>query len=955
QPVQFSTGDFNNDGFPDVAVINSTSNTLTIIRNATPILQNIFLETFQTYSTGTTPLDVQSADFDRDGNLDLVVVNYFSDNIGIYWGNGDYTFSTPTTIQVGFQPTSLEAGDFDGDGLLDIAVCVSAQDRVTILKNNGNRQFVTGDELTTGSGPFAISSGDFDRDGDMDLATANNGSQTISIFQNLNQQGWNLLQEVSINQRPVDIRWENVHQTTLSQTSDPYPELIVLGSSLTILGKRNTPLTNENSELYIFEWDSTLSNFSLIQNIPVEGAVSHFSLLNPDFDRLQNQLHDLDLDLLLTNYTGGTVQLLANQQNEGWETPLIDLLPAENPRVSISVDFDRDGDEDILFAEHFSDTLSLIITPPELFDPPNDGLIIDFGDVFVGDTLGADVPFVLENTLTVNVLLTVQDTDNFDAIPTQFTLSNGIPQIVEFQFHPQDTLSYETITLVDTDHPLNNNPGTIIMRGRGVIANIAVEPLILDFGIVPPGFTNTLDLQITNNGNGSLRINEWLNSLPQFETPQLPAEIAPHSSSTFSITFAPDTLGIFRDTLHILSNASNTPDVPVILLGESSGGKPQITSPDTVTAIEHQFFSYQVTAVDPENHPLTFFFFNLANWMQVRTDSVFGIPPEGATDTQFRIIASDGYLRDTLDVYVIVIPVNDPPVFTPVDTQVVEELQTLSLTIEAIDPENEPLLLEAFQLPAGATFNQQNPTTAQFRWQPPLGSAGNYTVIFRASETVSTPPLADTLQLFITVTPKKPDLEAINLTVDPTTVHLNQQSVITAEFINREAPVTEPFKLRLQVDDITVFDTTITNLQIDESVLIRSTPQLTRLGELTVKASADPDNLIQEADETNNILSQTVTVIPGNLIVRPNPFTPNGDTKNDRAGFDMRELNLSTPMLVIYDIRGRKIRELRNISNEKFFWDGRDENGEDTLPGVYLYVLKDGSKQVAKGYVVVAR
>ncbi len=741
-------------------------------------------------------------------------------------------------------------------------------------------------------------------------------------------------------------------QSTPNPAADRFPELVVLASSLTLLGN---PTGTEISELQIFTYDSLSAAFSSQQQIPIEGGVPAFFLANMDFDRLNGQENDRDLDLMIADYTGGKVQFLTNQQNTGWETQFHELALAENPRTLIAADFDRDGDEDILFSRHFQDTLSLLITPPDLFKPPNDGLLIDFGDVFVGDTVGVDVPFGINTTLDLQVQLTLQDSIHFSALPQSFVLENGHPRLVRFTFQPADTIFYQTLTLVDTDHPLQRQPGVITLRGQGVAAHISVQPLLLDFGIVPPGFTKTLDLQVRNSGNGSLVISDWEHTLPQFQTPATPASVDPHSSQVFPISFAPDTLGQFRDTLYIVSNDRAFPRVAVVLTGQSSDGKPVITSPDTVTAVEHQFFSYQVTAEDPEGQPLTFFYFNLTDWLQVRADSVFGTPPEGASDTQFRIIASDGFLQDTLNVYVRVIPVNDPPVFTPVPPQVVTELENLTFNVIASDPENEPIEITAENLPTGAQFSLPDSNRGEFSWSPPLGSAGTYLATFKAQEKQSKPPLSAMLTVEIQVIAKKPDLQVRQLRVFPEQLHRGETGTIEAVLANREAPITGSFRVQLQVDGSSVFDSTLSGMALNEEIPLHSTARFTRVGQIPVSAEIDIGDAIAETDETNNRLEIIVPVEPGRLIVRPNPFTPNGDTKNDQAGFDMQQLTLTAPRLTIFDINGRVIRSLNRVRNHQFLWDGRDNDGKEMLPGVYLYVLQDGSKNVAKGYVVLAR
>lgn len=50
-----------------------------------------------TYATGSNPRYVKIADFDKDGNNDVVVTNYFSNNIGVMLGNGDGTLNALVT------------------------------------------------------------------------------------------------------------------------------------------------------------------------------------------------------------------------------------------------------------------------------------------------------------------------------------------------------------------------------------------------------------------------------------------------------------------------------------------------------------------------------------------------------------------------------------------------------------------------------------------------------------------------------------------------------------------------------------------------------------------------------------------------------------------------------------------------------------------------------------------
>ncbi|MCU0643858.1 MAG: gliding motility-associated C-terminal domain-containing protein, partial [bacterium] len=85
--------------------------------------------------------------------------------------------------------------------------------------------------------------------------------------------------------------------------------------------------------------------------------------------------------------------------------------------------------------------------------------------------------------------------------------------------------------------------------------------------------------------------------------------------------------------------------------------------------------------------------------------------------------------------------------------------------------------------------------------------------------------------------------------------------------------------------------------------------------------------------------------------VQPNPFTPNNDGFNDYAIFNFPETINGAATILIFDVNGRKIAEIRNSTN----WYGKDDNGRDVKPGAYIYIIKDGERVVSKGVVTLAR
>ncbi|MCK4549868.1 MAG: T9SS type A sorting domain-containing protein, partial [Candidatus Krumholzibacteria bacterium] len=120
---------------------------------------------------------------DGDGDIDLAVTSFDSDDVAILPGNGDGTFAAALNYSAGDGPYTVTAGDFDGDGDIDLAVANQFSDDASILLGNGDGTFTASVEYQAGDGPFSVTSGDFDGDEDIDLVIANYSSCDVSILQ----------------------------------------------------------------------------------------------------------------------------------------------------------------------------------------------------------------------------------------------------------------------------------------------------------------------------------------------------------------------------------------------------------------------------------------------------------------------------------------------------------------------------------------------------------------------------------------------------------------------------------------------------------------------------------------------------------------------------------------------------------------------------------------------------
>lgn len=179
-PVAIVTADFNGDGIPDLAVVNQTDNTVSIFLgngDGTFTLKG-------TFATGKNPVAIVSGSFTNDGYNDLAVVNQADNTVSILLGNGDGTFQPQTTFATGATPSAIAAADFTSDGNLDLAVTNQTADTVSVFLGNGNGTFTISATIATGTTPVALAAGQFDLDNNAnnDLAVVNQGNDTLSVY-----------------------------------------------------------------------------------------------------------------------------------------------------------------------------------------------------------------------------------------------------------------------------------------------------------------------------------------------------------------------------------------------------------------------------------------------------------------------------------------------------------------------------------------------------------------------------------------------------------------------------------------------------------------------------------------------------------------------------------------------------------------------------------------------------
>jgi len=174
-----AVGDFNGDGIPDVVALSATSQRLTVLKGNG---NGTFTVGTQHFKAGSVPVRLALADFNGDGKIDVVVVNKTSNNVSVLLGNGNLTFQNAVNYPVGTSPYAVAVGDFNGDGIPDLAVSNAGSNNVTILLGNGDGTFQPGVSYAVGASPAYLAIGDFNGDRKPDLVVANTNSNNLSVL-----------------------------------------------------------------------------------------------------------------------------------------------------------------------------------------------------------------------------------------------------------------------------------------------------------------------------------------------------------------------------------------------------------------------------------------------------------------------------------------------------------------------------------------------------------------------------------------------------------------------------------------------------------------------------------------------------------------------------------------------------------------------------------------------------
>ncbi|WP_046367715.1 FG-GAP-like repeat-containing protein [Flavihumibacter petaseus] len=229
--------DIDQDGKPEVIVVNYSARTLSVFRNlSTP--GNIMLDNRIDFGFSYYPTGVTARDVDGDGKPDILVssISEGSEGVAVFRNTsvpGAIRFANKVDYPANEWPSGIAGADFDGDGKTDIAVTNFSSNDISIIPNNsssGNINFAPRLNFPTGKGPWNFTAGDLNGDGKPDLATANLYTQNISVLCNNSTAGSiSMLPGVDL---PIGRDPDNI--VIADVDNDGRPDIVTGGAGITV-------------------------------------------------------------------------------------------------------------------------------------------------------------------------------------------------------------------------------------------------------------------------------------------------------------------------------------------------------------------------------------------------------------------------------------------------------------------------------------------------------------------------------------------------------------------------------------------------------------------------------------------------------------------------------------------------------------------------------------------------
>jgi len=543
-PKGVVSADFNKDGKADLVVLNNADSTASIFMgngDGTFTLVSTMCTGGSTNSVCNSvgPVAATVGDFNNDGDLDLVVANNTGNTLSILLGNGALAF-TQGTLLPAIWPTDVQTADFNRDGNLDLVYPYSVGVAIGVWMGNGDGTFIL--ETTppdTGNGPLAIALGDFNLDNKVDLAIVDSTDNNVFV---LLGQG------------------DGTFKTAGSKPNTGKTPVAIASGDFNGDGKVDLATANQTDGTVTVLLGTGSGTFT------VAGTFSTGT--SPDSIALGDFNADGKLDVAVANSGSGNVSILLGNGNGTLQTHA-DTGVGSAPAGLATGDFNRDGNLDLAVANSSSTSASILLG----MGGSNNNITVSvtpsslaFGVVPIGVVSGPQTVTVTNTSATATVTITnVGITGAFQRTNQCTTPLAPQASCTIMVFFKPKVIGPATGTLSITDNAVGS-PQTVALSGTGTA--LGLTPASLNFGNQGVGTTSQPKTITVKNvaATGNLKITNVTTSGTNASdfaviSNNCPASLAPAATCTIMVTFTPSATGTRSANVQFTDNGGGSPQL----------------------------------------------------------------------------------------------------------------------------------------------------------------------------------------------------------------------------------------------------------------------------------------------------------------------------------------------------------------------------------------------------------
>ncbi len=337
QPYGGYAGDFNSDGYPDIAIPNEVSGDVRVMMNDGYGNYSDF--TVLEIPSGAYPSPNEGADFNGDGITDFAVGNAGNDVVAVFMGTGDGGFRVGQSYHAGTNVRGLCIMDLNLDGHPDIATANMTggvepnRGTISTMLNDGTGHFTDIKTIPSpGRGEKTCATGDANEDGILDLFVGAFNSNEMLVYLGDGEGGLEFHTKVPTRGRT----WMVV---TGDMNGDGHVDLI--------------SANRQTSSAAIFLGDGK-GNLGEPRQYPIGEDPLAIDVGDVDGDG--------DLDVVSSDKAGDSFTLYENAGDGTLIRPRT-LLSGQAGSCAIIHDRDRDGDLDITGVDETADLIFLFENP----------------------------------------------------------------------------------------------------------------------------------------------------------------------------------------------------------------------------------------------------------------------------------------------------------------------------------------------------------------------------------------------------------------------------------------------------------------------------------------------------------------------------------------------------------------------------------------------------------------